>query len=126
MWPRLVEVLIDDGALVEMNYSEGESCYTKAVNHALRLAATTLCEITKEEDLFEAILDKEYNIFYPNIAHQHIKVLCTGVIYNLNEKIAFKDAFTKAEEHFAIELPNKELLLAYLKRKQITSAENFA
>ena len=126
MWPRLIEVVIGDEAIVEMNYSQEESCYNEAVNYALRSAETTLSGLTNDEDLFESILDKEYNIYYPNIVHEYIKVLSAGVIYNIKENKAFAEAFARAEKHFNKELPRKELMLDYLIRKKITSAEKFA
>jgi hypothetical protein len=126
IWPKLVEVIVDDDTLIEMNYSYDSDFYHRGIGHALKLAERKLQHIGTDEDLFTAILDKEFNTVYPNIVHDHMKILCTGIITSAQEKLSFEAAFEKSEAFFEKKLNKKDLLLAYFHCKKITSASEFA
>jgi len=122
---RLLEVVVDDDTLVDMNYSEKPEIYKQATPYAKDEAAKLLLTISTESDLFSLILDKKYNWAYPNIVHEHLKILACAVIFNLTDDLNFEGAITKSESHFEKSLPGKELLLNYMHKKNITNVFDF-
>ena len=107
IWPKLVEIIINDNTLVEMNYSDDDNYYESGIAHAMQLADKTLDGINNDNDLFEAILDKNYNEYYPNCVHDQIKVLCVGIISSAEDFTGLKTEIQNAESYFGIELQKK-------------------
>lgn len=121
--PRLLEVIVDDDALVEKNYSEVDSEYESGFIHAKGLADKLLSRISSEKDLFNLIMDKEFNWAYPNIVHNDVRVLAGAVIISLEQDTPVNEAILKSEEHFDRTLAKKDLLLRYMDKKKLVNVK---